>query len=340
MKNASTLSALGVEFWNDSCAVNELTEAISNGASGATSNPVIVNTVLRADPEGSSRRVRELMIENPTWSEDDIAWALVKEATLRGANVLRGRGLISAQTNPKLYRDAEGMFRHGLELSTIAENISIKVPTTQAGVEALGRLAARGISTNATVCFTVPQALAVAQAMPTASTSGPKAPPYITIMVGRLDDHLKRVAEAQKIPVDPAVLDQAGIAVVKKAFAEFKARGYTSRLLVAAYRHPGHWKELISPHITQTIPFTWWKKFLHEEQPTTATLDVPVTPRVVSELLEKFPDFRKAYDVDGLAPREFDTFGPTVHTLTQFLNGYQSLVELVREAMFALRGRL
>ena len=34
--------ALGTEFWNDSCALSELAEAIDNGAVGATSNPVIV----------------------------------------------------------------------------------------------------------------------------------------------------------------------------------------------------------------------------------------------------------------------------------------------------------
>ena len=35
------------EFWNDSCSYDELKEAIKNGASGATTNPVIVLNVLK-----------------------------------------------------------------------------------------------------------------------------------------------------------------------------------------------------------------------------------------------------------------------------------------------------
>ena len=34
-------------FWNDSCSVPELTEAIDNGAVGATTNPTIVHYVLK-----------------------------------------------------------------------------------------------------------------------------------------------------------------------------------------------------------------------------------------------------------------------------------------------------
>jgi len=37
------------EFWNDSCAVSELKEAIENGATGGTSNPIIVGQVLKKE---------------------------------------------------------------------------------------------------------------------------------------------------------------------------------------------------------------------------------------------------------------------------------------------------
>lgn len=44
------------EFWNDSCAVDELRHAIENGAVGATSNPVIVGEVVKKSwPNGQGR---------------------------------------------------------------------------------------------------------------------------------------------------------------------------------------------------------------------------------------------------------------------------------------------
>ena len=47
-----------------------------------------------------------------------------------------------------------------------------------------------------------------------------------TLMVGRLDDWLKLVADKRDISVDPGVLEWAGVAVFKKAYAIYKERGY------------------------------------------------------------------------------------------------------------------
>ena len=69
--------------------------------------------------------------------------------------------------------------------------------------------------------------------------------PVCTIMVGRLDDWLKVVADKQEISVDPGVLEWAGVAVFKKAYRLFKERGYRIRLLSAAFRNHMHWSELV-----------------------------------------------------------------------------------------------
>jgi transaldolase len=50
-------------------------------------------------------------------------------------------------------------------------------------------------------------------------------------------------------------------------------------------------------------------------------------------LYAKFTDFRRAYDEDGMTPAEFDTFGPTVRTLRQFLKATSDLAALIRDAM-------
>ncbi len=44
-----TVSTTATDFWNDSCSIEELTYAIEHGAVGATSNPTIVEQVLRKE---------------------------------------------------------------------------------------------------------------------------------------------------------------------------------------------------------------------------------------------------------------------------------------------------
>jgi len=62
-------------------------------------------------------------------------------------------------------------------------------------------------------------------------------------------------------------------------------------------------------------------------------MDEPVDERIVSELYERFPDFRRAYDADGMTVDEFDAYGATVRTLRAFIGSYQELVATIRDVM-------
>lgn len=338
----------GADFWNDSCAANELGEAVQNGASGATSNPVIVFTAVKSDPGTWMPVLDALISDRPEASEDELAWALIEAVGRKAAALLepvhaetRGaKGFLSMQVNPKLYRSAARMAEHGRALSAVAPNVAIKVPATPAGLDAGVELVAAGINVNATVSFTLPQALYVAQrfeaALDRARAGGAdmrRLHPYVTLMVGRLDDHLQRVMAKEAVSIEPGFLNWAGIAVFKKARAAFAARGYRSTLLAAAYRHHLHWSELIGPGVILSMPYAWWKQFEASDVEVSRTLERPVEPRIVEALYRKFADFRRAYDEDGMAPAEFARYGATIHTLNQFIGGYHDLLALVRERM-------
>ena len=340
--------AAGVEFWNDSCAPAELEDAVAHGAEGATSNPVIVYSAIKADAKTWTPVLDALVADRPRATEDDIAWALIEALGRTAAAILapvhaatRGaRGFLSMQVNPKLYPDPVRMAEHGRALAGVAPNVAIKVPATAAGLVAAEELVADGINVNATVSFTVSQAVAVAEAfergLDRARAKGVDMRtmhPYATLMVGRLDDHLQRVMAKESVSVDPGLLLRAGIAVFKRAREVFKERGYRATLLAAAYRHHLHWTELVGPGIVQSIPYAWWKQFEASDHPVRATLDCPMDPGVVETLSRRFEDFRRAYGVGTLAPEEFVHFGPTIHTLNQFIGGYQDLLGLVRERM-------
>ena len=54
---------------------------------------------------------------------------------------------------------------------------------------------------------------------------------------------------------------------------------------------------------------------------------------MVGQLIARFPDFRRAYSEDGLSVEEFDSYGPTVRTLRQFIAACTDLAVLVRDVM-------
>lgn len=333
------------DLWNDSCSVTELTYAIENGAVGATANPVIIVEVLRKEIDRWEPRIKAIIAENPTATEDDIAWRLTEEMSAAGAALLRpifereeGRqGRLSVQTSPQYFRNTDLIVAQAERLAGIAPNIIVKIPVTSAGVRAIEEATFRGISINATVSFSVPQAIAVAEAVERGLARRRQAGedisqmgPVCTIMVGRLDDWLKGVANKEDIVTDPAYLDWAGVAVMKKAYRIFKDRGYKARLLAAATRHHRHWSEFIGADMVVTLTHQWQKRFNASDIEVVPRIDRPVDQAIIDGLSDKFVDFRRAYEEDGMAASEFDGFGPTKTTLFSFTDSYQALVRVIR----------
>jgi transaldolase len=336
------------DWWNDSCDVDELASAIARGATGATSNPSIVLEVMRHDRDRWWPRVRELAEANPSWSEVEIAWAVVDDMAARGAAVLLpvfkahdGRkGRQTVQTNPALYRDPWRMTEQAVHLAGLAPNIQVKFPATAAGMVAVEEATALGVSTMATVSFTVPQAIAAAEAgerglrrREATGESVERVTPIVVLMIGRLDDWMKALVERDGLAVDPAAPNWAGVAVFKRTYEIFRERGYRSRLLAAATRHPLHWTELVGADAAMTLTAGWQARFDRSAIVPEPRIDVPVDPAILAELTGRIPDFVRAYEPDGLTPAQFDGYGATVRTLRAFIGSYHDLLGTVREIM-------
>ena len=336
------------EYWNDSCAVAELDYAIARGAVGATSNPTIVGEVLKKEHEVWLPRILAIARERPVATDVDITWQLIEEMAARGAAQLApihrreaGRkGRLSIQTDPTLFRDTARMLEQGRRFAELAPNMQVKFPATVAGIAAIEEATFLGISINATVSFTVPQALAVGQAVERGlsrreaaglDTSG--LSPVCTVMMGRLDDWIKVIVERDDLALDPAAPNWAGIAVFKRVAALFAERGWRTRPLAAAYRHVLHWTELIGGNVTLTMPYQWQRRFNSSNMDLVSRFDEPVPEAHLDALLERIPDFRRAFDPDGLALEEFDAYGATVRTLRTFIASYWDLVRAIDEIL-------
>ncbi|MEA4876230.1 transaldolase family protein [Anaerorhabdus sp.] len=335
------------EIWNDSCSVQELKYCIENGGVGATTNPVIVLNVLKKELPQWENQIKSMINENPQATEDEIAWDMIKLLGKTASkelypifNQTQGKqGRISFQTNAKFYRNKDLMVHHAIELASTVENSQIKAPTSKAGVEAFEEMTYRGISINATVSFTVSQAIAVAEAVERGLNRRikeglpiDKMNPVCTIMAGRVDDYLKKDCKEKGLLIEPEILEWAGVAVVKNAYRIYQEKAYRTTLLVAAYRNPYHWNQFIGGKIVLTIPYDWQLKYNTSSYTISSTIDNPVCDEYLQKL-QQLEEFNKAYLPEGLLPEEFEHYGAFLDTMNQFLNGYDDLCKLIRKYM-------
>lgn len=125
--------------------------------------------------------------------------------------------------------DSEGMLKEARELSSIADNVVVKVPMTPEGLKAVRVCAVEGIRTNVTLVFSPVQALLAAKA----------GASYISPFVGRIDD-----------------VGTVGMDVISDIMDIKVNYGFESEIIVASVRHPGHVLEsaLLGADIA-TVPF-------------------------------------------------------------------------------------
>jgi len=334
-------------LWNDSADPDELRRSIAFGAVGATCNPVIALTALSRHPEIWTPRLRSLAERHPTWGESALGWEAVKQLSIEAAELLMpafeasgGRdGRLSIQTDPRLHRDAVALTEQAVEFAALAPNVIVKIPATATGIAAMEEAAYRGVSINATLSFTVAQAVTVGEALERGldrrAADGLPEQEFghvVTIMGGRLEDWLRSWAAGHGILVTPGVLDWAGVAALKRAYEIFIERGFRSRVLSAAFRNSLQWSELQGGDLVVSPPFAWQELIESNRIPVADRISVPVDAPVLSELLT-LDEFRRAYEVDGMAPEEFESYGAARATLRQFLEADAKLDALVRDVL-------
>ncbi len=143
------------------------------------------------------------------------------------------KGPVSAEV---LSEDFEGMLVEGRDLSSIAENIVVKVPLGANGIKATCRFSEEGIPVNVTLCFSPTQALLAAKA----------GASYISPFVGRLDD-----------------ISTPGMTLVEDIGAIYENYGLETEVLVASIRGPVHvLQAALAGADVATMPFAVLKQML------------------------------------------------------------------------------
>jgi len=135
-------------------------------------------------------------------------------------------GPVSAEV---ISTDTKGMLKEARHLSTLHENIVVKIPMITEGLKAVRTLSKEGIKTNVTLAFSPLQALMAAKAGAT----------YISPFVGRLDD-----------------ISHEGMLLVEQIVEIYSNYAYDTEIIVASVRNPLHVLEaaLMGADVA-TIPF-------------------------------------------------------------------------------------
>lgn len=323
------------KLWHDSAEAAELDRGLERGAIGVTTNPVLASAALNKNRSLWTAEIEAVLAQK--LPSETKAEALMRIPVTKAAAKLmpefeasQGRsGLVCAQVNPVRAGDRDCMYAMAKRCHQWSRNIAVKLPATAAGLDVLEDCIAEGITITATVSFTVPQAIAIAErhraGIQRAKANGiPPGKCYAVIMIGRLDDYLRELAHDNQAAVSESDICQAGLAVTKRAYAIYKDRGYEAVLLVAALRGDYHLTELGGADLVMSIHPTYQDIFVSKDFPREERIDRPVLAESV-ERLRSMPEFVRAYEPDGMAPGEFVSYGVSQRTLSQFSEAWKSM---------------
>ncbi len=332
---------------------------------GCTTNPPLSLTAVKSDPKYWDPRIDQIIASRPGISQKELFWETYKSVIRKGAQMMLplweasgGRyGFVSGQLDPRLFTETEIMCRQADEIASLGQNIMVKVPASQQGPDVVRYLTSKGISTNVTTCFTLPQILEVARAAKEGlelakknkvDTSRWRA--VITHMLARLIERPELMKQAEHYKVDVSEADRKwfGLAVFKRAYQMIWEGGYPSKMLLCSVRPGPHvagkrryWdiEELAGADIVFTLPpvalepmFELDENLVFEPE----AIHRPV-PKASLEKMLTLPYCLQAYEPGGLSPDQFNTHPATIYTVNEFSKASAGLEEYVGQRL-ALAG--
>ena len=329
---------------------------------GCTTNPQLSWQAVKSAPDAWGAWIDDLYQSNPETSLRDLTWAAYKEVVRRGAQMYlpifhasRGRfGWISGQLDPRLFTETEQMVREAEELSTLSPNVMIKVPASQQGIDVVRTLTSKGISTNTTVCFTLPQILASANA----AMEGIKLAEQnkvdlgkwravITMMIGRLTENEVLDVQAERRHIRLTWQDKHwfGIAVFRRAYQMLTEGGYASKMLACSMRvgplvagKMRFWdlQKLAGGDIVFTCPPYVLEPLFEIGDGLAFEPEIErEAPKDVMQKLLNIPYCIQAYDPNGLELEQFNEHPATIATVEAFSKGFAGLETFISERMTA-----
>jgi transaldolase len=226
-----SLIACGTKLWLDSVDPKLVKTNREWGATGATSNPIIISDLIKA---GAFDKDLDSLLAEKGLSDEEVAWRLTDKVVRQAQEVFRPTwestkgddGYVSFELDPLLedpdnkppLKDAiERYIELGRKWSKGHDNRMIKVPATEAGLGALEELCASDVTLNVTLVFTMRQYEAAREAIWRGAQrrkSLDRFKSVYSIFVSRVDVYTEK-----HVPqLSPAAQGQVGIVNCKRVW--------------------------------------------------------------------------------------------------------------------------
>ncbi|MDX9801846.1 MAG: transaldolase family protein [Spirochaetia bacterium] len=323
---------------------------------GCTTNPPLSWAVLQKRTDEWVAIIKEKRKSYKGKSQYGLFKEVYKEVVKRGAEAFlplfessNGKlGHISGQVDPNLIKNEAAMKEMADELASLGPNVMIKIPASTSGIPVFKYLASKGIATNATTCFNVPQIMAVANAVTEGITAHRKAGKerhgwraVITQMSGRFEDSaaFRGYIEKKNLAINPLELRQASNAVMKKCIKLMEERKQPLKMLMcSARKHHDFDGNVFYPHFDMfagapmvfTCPPDMIGDILYHyrNRGVKDGWKAPVSDDVMKKL-NQVPYFVKGYAEDGFAIEQFDEITSLIENAAVFAKATNEMIDFV-----------
>lgn len=328
------------------------------GFRGVTTNPPLSLQAIKVDPKNWSARISKIASQDSSAGVEDVYWAMYLDLVKEGAKAIKpvfdksgGKyGYLSGQVDPRYVTEYDKMLQMGLSIARQGENVMVKIPGSMEGYAVIEELTARGISTNNTTSFSVPQYMrcmaAVTAGLQRAKAAGVDLSTWrsvVTHMSSRLGEKgdWKKEADARGIDLSLKEIRDGEEAVLKRAYWWGKDNNHPSKMLQCSMRVEKEDGKLVSRHIEDfagsdmvyTCPPSYIAELMEAENELT-----PFDPNAIErepnkasiDKLMKLPSFRQAYEFEGMQPADFAHYGSFQATATEFAAATRQTVDFVR----------
>ena len=324
---------------------------------GVTTNPSLSMNVFEIQKYYWEKFIDDLIDKNPEVDKEGLFWMTYKGIVKRGALMYLPvfeksnykNGYISAQVDPRYMDDKEKMLEQAYDLAKLSPNVMIKIPGTKQGYEVIKILTSKGIATNNTLSFILPQFIVCANVVKEGLEIAQKNRvdltkwrSVITDMMARYGDLGGLQEKGRKIGIALSESDVrwAEIAIIKKAHKILQERKHPSKMLACSMRVSPpiddkkvavwHLEKIAGGNFVYTCPPKFIKALIlnHDDLEFSNQIEEEPPKEILDKLL-RVPYFAQAYFEDGLTEDEFIHHPSVVATAKEFSNRTLEMINFV-----------
>lgn len=150
---------------------------------------------------------------------------------------------------------------------------------------------------------------------------------YITHITGIMDQYFQDLVKKEHIELSKEALELAGTSIGLKIYRLLEEKGLKGILLGGGARGLHHFTNFVGGDMHITINWSTAIELNNTYKEAVSMIDREVPQEIIDELLEKLPNYKRAYEDGGMQVDEFADYGPVMLFRTQFMNGYSRLVD-------------